>query len=101
MKNENVLLEIRDLRTTFYDRDRKIEAVRGVNLKVNAGEILGIVGESGSGKSVMMRSIMGILSQNAKIDKGEIILCGSHLEKLPEREKRMIRGREIAMIFQG
>ena len=100
IKNENVLLEIRDLRTTFYDRDRKIEAVRGVNLKVNAGEILGIVGESGSGKSVMMRSIMGMLSQNAKIDKGEIILCGSHLEKLPEREKRMIRGREIAMIFQ-
>lgn len=94
------LLKVNNLRTTFYDKCTKIEAVRGVSFNVQKGEILGIVGESGSGKSVMMKSILGILPENSKIDEGEIIFNGKHIEKLPVREMRKIRGKEIAMIFQ-
>lgn len=100
IKKDNTLLEVKSLRTTFYDKGSKIEAVRGVNLKVNNGEILGVVGESGSGKSVMMKSILGIIPSNAKIEDGEIIFDGKHIEKLSNSEKRKIRGREISMIFQ-
>lgn len=100
MSDKEILLDIRNLRTTFFDKGTKIEAVRGASLKVGSGEILGVVGESGSGKSVMMKSILGTIPQNAKIEKGEIIFDGRHIENLSVKEKRKIRGREIAMIFQ-
>ncbi|WP_374721342.1 ABC transporter ATP-binding protein [Peribacillus tepidiphilus] len=98
--NSTELLKIQDLRTAFYDGKTKKEVVRGVSFSVNKGEILGIVGESGSGKSVMMKSILGILPSNAKVESGEIVLNGKHIEKLSEKELRKIRGKEIAMIFQ-
>lgn len=94
------LLEINDLRTTFYDKGIKIEAVRGASLTVDNGEILGIVGESGSGKSVLMKSILGIIPKNAKMEEGEIIFSGEHIEKLSQNNMKKIRGKEIAMIFQ-
>ena len=59
--NEETLLKVNDLKTTFYSKNKKIEAVRGVSFEVNTGDILGIVGESGSGKSVLMKSIINIL----------------------------------------
>ncbi|MGV3465168.1 MAG: ABC transporter ATP-binding protein [Heyndrickxia sp.] len=96
----DALLEVRDLKTTFYDGKTKLEAIRGINLNVQKGEILGIVGESGSGKSVLMKSIMGIIPKTAKVDSGEMILNGRHMENLSNKEKRSIRGKEIAMIFQ-
>ena len=69
---EKTLLKVDDLRTTFYSKDKKIEAVRGVSFQVQTGDILGIVGESGSGKSVLMKSVINILPENAKIDSGKI-----------------------------
>lgn len=95
----DVLLEVKNLKTTFHDKGARIEAVRSVNLKVKSGEILGIVGESGSGKSVMMKSVLGIIPPNASIE-GEIVFEGKHIEKLSDREMRKIRGRDISMIFQ-
>jgi peptide/nickel transport system ATP-binding protein len=94
------LLEVKDLKTTFYNGKTKLEAIRGINLSVREGEILGIVGESGSGKSVLMKSILGIIPRTAKVDSGEMILNGRHIEHLSKKEKREIRGKEIAMIFQ-
>ncbi|TPF18405.1 ABC transporter ATP-binding protein [Priestia megaterium] len=94
------LLAISDLHTSFYKAGSKLDAIRGVNLRVEKGEILGIVGESGSGKSILMKSILGIIPTNAKVEKGEIILNGHHLENLTDKEIRNIRGKEIAMIFQ-
>ncbi len=96
----HILLEVKNLRTTFYNRGNKVEAVRGVDLHINDGEILGIVGESGSGKSVMMKSIMGIIPPNAKIENGEILFQGKDIAKLSNIEKRKIKGKDIAMIFQ-
>lgn len=97
---EETLLNVIDLKTTFYNKDKKIEAVRGVNIEVKTGDILGIVGESGSGKSVLMKSVMNILPENAKIDSGEIYFEGKDILKLSSKKMREIKGKEIAMIFQ-
>ena len=104
MKNNiidnNSLLDVKNLRTSFYKGKSKTEVVRGIDFSVQKGEILGIVGESGSGKSILVKSILGIIPSNAKVDSGEIILDGKHFESLSNKEKRAIRGRDIAMIFQ-
>jgi peptide/nickel transport system ATP-binding protein len=89
------LLEIKDLHIHFGAH----EAVRGVSLSVDAGEVLGLVGESGSGKSVTSLAILGLLGAAARVE-GSIRWQGRELLGLPERELRSIRGREIAMIFQ-
>ncbi|MFL0250447.1 ABC transporter ATP-binding protein [Clostridium neuense] len=99
MKN-NILLEVKDLKTSFYDKGEKIEAVRGISFKIDDGEILGIVGESGSGKSVAMKSILGIVPKNAKIENGEIFFEGKDILKLSGKEKQKIKGNDMSMIFQ-
>jgi oligopeptide/dipeptide ABC transporter ATP-binding protein len=98
--NNEALLKVNDLKTTFYSKNNKIEAVRGVNIEIKSGEILGIVGESGSGKSVLMKSVIGILPENAKIDSGEVYFEEKNILNLSSREMRKIKGKEIAMIFQ-
>lgn len=99
MKDE-ILLKVSNIKTNFYNKNKKIEAVRGVSFQVNSGDILGIVGESGSGKSVLMKSVMNILPDNAKIDSGEIYFNGKDILKLNPKEAKAIKGKEMAMIFQ-
>ncbi len=96
------LLSVRDLQTTFVlGRRAEVRAVDGVSFDVFPGETLAIVGESGSGKSVTSLSIMRLLpAATGKITGGHILFRGRDLAKLPEREMRAIRGREIGMIFQ-
>lgn len=98
--NDETLLRVENLKTTFYNKNKRIEAVRGVNFQVKTGDILGIVGESGSGKSVLMKSVMSILPENAKVDSGEVYFEGKDILKLPPKEMRRIKGQEMAMIFQ-
>ena len=72
--NENRVLTIDNLTTTFKSHKQKIQAVRGVSLYVKEGDILAIVGESGSGKSVTMKSVMGLLGENAEIQAAHLEL---------------------------
>lgn len=97
---ENTLLRVNNLKTTFYSKNKKVQAVRGVSLQVNTGDILGIVGESGSGKSVLMKSVINILPENAKIDSGEIYFEGKNILNLSSKEMKKVKGKEMAMIFQ-
>jgi len=100
MKNENLLLEIKDLRVTFRQKDKFIKAVDGLDITIREGEIFGLVGESGSGKSVTSLSIMRLLDETAKIEAKWIKLKGHDLLSLSEKEMREIRGNRISMIFQ-
>ena len=95
------LLEVEDLRTCFRTGGRVVEAVSGVSLSIEPGEVLGLVGESGSGKSVTSLSILGLLPPElARVDGGSISYLGRELVRLPGDEMRRLRGQEISMIFQ-
>ncbi|MDO5662759.1 MAG: ABC transporter ATP-binding protein [Brachybacterium sp.] len=94
------VLSVKDLTVTFPQRGgTAVQAVRGVNYDLNAGEFLAIVGESGSGKSVSSMAVMGLLPTSAQIN-GEILYRGESLLDMNDRQLSNLRGREIAMIFQ-
>jgi len=96
-----VLMEVKDLVTRFYTQEGIVYAVNGVSYTLNEGETLGVVGESGSGKSVHALSIMGLIPDPpGKVEDGEVIFHGRDLLKLPKDEMRLVRGAEIAMVFQ-
>lgn len=95
----DVILSVKDLSVSFYTRRGIIHALQGVTFDVTEEKILGIVGESGSGKSVLALSILNLIEEPGKIDKGEVIFKGKELLKLSQREMDNIRGGEIAMIF--
>ena len=97
---ENRVLTIDNLTTTFESHKQKIQAVRGVSLHVDEGDILAIVGESGSGKSVTMKSVMGLLGENAHVQADHLELLQKDLLSMSEKEKRKMRGKDMAMIFQ-
>lgn len=93
------VLQVEDLNVRFPSEDGVVHAVRGVNLTVHAGEILGVVGESGSGKSVTSMSVMGLLDDNAKVE-GSIKLHGTELLGRSDEWMSDVRGAQIAMVFQ-
>ena len=99
MENQH-LIDIEDLRVSFFTPGGEVQAVRGVSWHLNEGEALGIVGESGSGKSVSVYAIMQLLQEPGKIVGGSIRFNGIDMLSLPEEEIRKIRGNDIAMIFQ-
>lgn len=96
----SVLLEIKDLRLDFLHEAKDIEVLRGVNLKVHEGEILGLVGESGSGKTLTALSVTRLLPRSARITGGEILFDGRNLLASDEDDLRKVRGAEISYVFQ-
>jgi oligopeptide/dipeptide ABC transporter ATP-binding protein len=97
----DILLQVRDLRTRFVLKKGILTAVSGVSFNMTKGETFGLVGESGSGKSVTALSIMRLNPSPPAQTEGEILFEGEDLLLKPLAEmRRMIRGRKISMIFQ-
>ena len=95
------LLDVRDLHVEFRTREGVAKAINGVSFHLDERETLAILGESGSGKSVTAQAIMGILdTPPGFVTGGEVFLRGRDLQKMPEKERRAVRGPQIAMIFQ-
>ncbi|MEI6206127.1 MAG: ABC transporter ATP-binding protein [Desulfuromonadales bacterium] len=94
------LLSINNLHTCFRTPDGDLNAVRGVNLRIEKGSTLALVGESGSGKSMTAFSIMRLLPPPGFIRSGEILFEGVNLLSLAEDSMRLIRGSRISMVFQ-
>lgn len=97
---KRALLEVRDLKTHYVLRAGTIKAVDGVSFQIEARGRLGIVGESGSGKSVTSLSIMRLIEPPGRLVGGEILFKGRNLVSLKENEIRLLRGREICLVFQ-
>ncbi len=100
MRNQKIILSVKDLNIKFNLRGRQLHAIRGVSLDVYEGESLAIVGESGSGKSVFTKTFMGLLDVNGFVDSGRIIYNGTDIANFTEKEWLKIRGKEIAMVLQ-
>ncbi len=95
------LLEVSDLHKSFtvsagVFRTLRHEVLKGVNLHVDAGEIVGLVGESGSGKTTLIRSIMGM----QRPDRGSVRFCGAELTTLTASALRE-RRRDMAIVYQN
>jgi oligopeptide transport system ATP-binding protein len=98
---ETRVLEVNDLATRFYTPDGVVHAVNGVSFYVDRGETLGIVGESGCGKSVTMMSCLRLIPEPpGKVERGKAIFQGQDLLQLSADDMRMMRGSQIAIIFQ-
>ena len=97
----DVVLEVNDLHTYFFNRWGIVKAVDGVSFSVSQGETLGIVGESGCGKTMTALSLLRLIPRPAaRIVQGEVILDGENLIEKSDAEMREIRGRKISMILQ-
>ncbi len=94
------LLEVKDLRTSFFTDAGEVKAVNGVSFQLERGKVLGIVGESGSGKSVTAYSIMQILAPGGKIVGGSVKLDGEELIGSGEKVMKTVRGNRVSIIFQ-
>jgi oligopeptide/dipeptide ABC transporter ATP-binding protein len=97
---QEMLLEIRGLRTQFSTARGTVAAVRDVSLTVQRRQKLAIVGESGSGKSALAMSIVGLVQPPGKVTDGEILLDGRNLRGLPDAEMSEVRGKRISLVFQ-
>jgi len=98
---DEVILNVKDLKTYFHVDEGIVKAVDGVSFQLRKGETLGIVGESGSGKSVTNLSIINMIpAPPGRIVGGEVLYRGEDLLKMPIGKIRHIRGNKISMIFQ-
>ncbi len=98
--DEPPLLDVRGLRTWFHTRSGVVQAVDGVDLSVQRGEVLGVVGESGCGKSVTALSIMGLVPYPGKVEEGSVTFDDVELTGLSNRRMSTLRGDRLSMIFQ-
>jgi len=99
--DEQIILEIKNLKTYFYTYEGIAKAVDGVSYQLAKGEPLGVVGESGCGKSVTALSILRLIPDPpGRIVEGEILFKGENLLDLTEDQMRKVRGNRISMIFQ-
>ena len=97
---ENVtetLIDIRGLKKTYRQGSVSTEALKGIDLRVNKGEYLGIVGKSGAGKTTLLNMIAGL----DNLTEGEITVGGKRVDKMNEVRKAVWRGRSVGFIFQS
>lgn len=98
--NEEYLLEVKDLHTSFFTESGEVKAVNGVSFTLKPGEVMGIVGESGSGKSVTAYSIMQILADTGRIVGGQVLYRGQDLAQFDRKQMAGFRGKCCSIIFQ-
>ncbi|MEX0697917.1 MAG: ABC transporter ATP-binding protein [Dongiaceae bacterium] len=94
------LVEVRNLSVEFQTARGGFRAVDGIDLVLEAGEVLGVVGESGSGKSVAMLALMGLIAWPGKVTADRMAFAGHDLLTLSPAERRRLTGKEVAMVFQ-
>ena len=100
-KQDKKLLEVKDLKVSFFTPAGEVKAVGGITYDLNYGEVMGIVGESGSGKSVEAYSIMGLLQSPGKVIGGSINFEGEDILAYDKNQMVDFRGRKVSMIFQN
>jgi dipeptide transport system ATP-binding protein len=94
------LLEIKNLTVEFGSENRPFRAVDRFCLTVERGEVVGIVGESGSGKSVTSKAVMGLIDWPGRVSADQLDFDGQDMLAMPDKQRRKITGRDVAMIFQ-
>jgi len=97
-QNGELLLEMKGLMIEGFSEDRWHQIVKGVDVTLHRGEVLGLIGESGAGKSTIGIAAMGYAKPGCRINGGSIVFDGIDLTKASEEEKRKLRGSRIAYV---
>ena len=97
----DLLLEMKDVVIDGYSDDRWHEIIKGVDVTLRRGEIMGLIGESGAGKSTLGLAAMGFARPGCRITSGSIVFDGIDLMKVSEAERRALRGSRIAYVAQS
>jgi oligopeptide/dipeptide ABC transporter ATP-binding protein len=95
----SALLRVEGLEVVYHAGGR-LPALRGIDLEMAPGEVVGVVGESGCGKSTLAQSLLGLLPANAEVVAGQVELAGHDLLRLDEGERRHLRGTLVSAVFQ-
>ena len=93
-------LDVRDLEVTFHRRGRELPVLKGVTLKIAAGQAYGLVGESGCGKTTLAMAAMRYLATNGTLDAGSVAVDGQDVSTLSEEALRKWRGGKVSMVYQ-
>ncbi len=93
------VVDVENLSVTFEREGNSIRAVNGISFSLKRGEVLTVIGESGSGKSVMLRTVLGLIPNYARIG-GKVMVKGTDIASLGPEQRSAMRGRDVSMIFQ-
>jgi ABC-type dipeptide/oligopeptide/nickel transport system ATPase component len=99
-RNEQKVLTVKNLTVRIPNGAETVEVLKGVELALGQGEIVGLVGESGAGKSVLARTLVR-LEAPAVVSSGKILLNGEDIVRMKQREIAGLRGEGIAMVPQN
>lgn len=101
VNQKNEFIELNNVKLVISSKNKKLYPLQGVTFTIPYNKKVALVGESGSGKSLTAASIIGMLPSNAEIVEGKILMNGSNIVNLSEKEFQQIRGKEISIIFQN
>ncbi len=94
--NDQIILELQDLRKVFKNGDIELEVLKGINLKVKKGDFIFLMGESGSGKSTLLYQI-GCLDEPTS---GKVLINGQDINQMKEEDKAKLRREKLGFVFQ-
>lgn len=100
-KKGDVLLEMKDIRIDGFSDERWHKIIKGIDLTLHRGEVMGLIGESGAGKSTLGLAAMGFTKPGCKITSGSVIFDGQDLTTASDEEKRALWGTRIAYVAQS
>ena len=98
--SQDCFVEVKQLHVTFTGGKKPVQAVSGVDLRIQRGEVVALIGESGSGKSVTLRSLLGLHAEKTTRITGDIRVGDQQVLQLTAKELSNFRGRVASMIFQ-